>query len=128
MFKKEICYSIISLSILSLGGWLIHLSHHSPSEAAINWIPAILGFITVFVLPFMFNHPTGARWAFLITMIAIIAGTITMADFSFDHRPETITLSSIIFKTMFPDILILWAKFPLALSILQYWRTREIKA
>ena len=128
MFKKEICYSIISLSILSLGGWLIHIKHHSPSEAAINWLPAIIGFITVFILPFMFNHPKMARWAFLITMIAIIGGTITMADFSFDHPPKTITLGSLIFETMFSDILILWAKFPLALSILQYWRLKEIKA
>ena len=128
MFRKEICYPIISLSIISLGGWLLHVKHHPPAEAAINWLPAVIGFITVSILPFMFNSSKTARWAFLITVIAIIGGTIMMTDFSFDHPPETITAGSIIFETMFPDILILWAKFPLALFILQYWRSKEIKA
>jgi hypothetical protein len=128
MFRKEICYPIISLSLLSLGGWLVHVGHHSPAVAAINWLPAIIGFATTFILPFMFNYSKTARWAFLITVIAVIGGTITMADFSFDHPPETITLGSIIFQTIFPDILILWAKLPIALSILQFWRSKEIKA
>jgi hypothetical protein len=126
MFKKEICYPITALSLLSLGGWMFHIRIHPPSaEATINWLPTIIGFITTFVLPFMFSFASTARWAFLITIIAIVGGTITMADYSFDNPPQTITLLTILLETTLGDIIILFAKLPIALSILQYWRKQE---
>jgi hypothetical protein len=128
MFKKEICYPITALSLLSLGGWMFHIRIHPPSEQAINWLPIIIGFVTTFVLPFMFSYASTARWAFLITIIAIIGGTITMTDYSIDHPPQTITFLTILLETTLGDIIILFAKLPLALSILQYWRKQDKKA
>ena len=124
MSKKEIYYPNISLALLSLGGLLIHIRIHPPSEEAINWFPAIIGAVCTFILPVMFNYSKTARWAFLITMISVIGGVITMADYSIDHAPEKITFVSILLNTTFPDIVILLVKVPLALWILQYWRSK----
>jgi hypothetical protein len=128
MFKKEICYPITAFFLISLGGWLLHLRIHPPSAAAINWLPAIIGFVTTFILPFMFGSASTARWALLITIIAIIGGTIFMTDYSFDHPPETITPVTIILQTMLADIIILFSKLPIALTIVQYWSRQEKKA
>ena len=128
MIKKEILYPNLSLALLSLGGLLLHLKVHPPSEAAIYWFPAIIGCVCAFILPFMFNYSTPARWAFLITMISVIGGIITMADHSIKYPPKNITFMSIILRTTFPDIVILLVKVPLALSILQFWRSQEVKA
>jgi len=128
MIKKEILYPNLSLALLSLGGLLLHIRIHPPSEAAIYWLPAIIGCVCAFILPFMFNYSTPARWAFLITMISVIGGVITMADHSIENPPQNITFLSIILRTTFPDITILLAKVPLALSILKFWRSIEVKA
>ena len=117
MFRKEICNSIYAFSLISLGGWLLHLRIHSPAAAVLNWVPAVIGVVTTFILPFMFNRSSTARWAFLITVIAIIGGTITMADYSFDNPPKTITFITIILQTTIADIIILFAKLPIALSL-----------
>jgi hypothetical protein len=128
MFRKEICNSIYALSLISLGGWLLHLRIHSPANAVFNWVPAVIGVVTTFVLPFMFNRASTARWAFLITVIAIIGGTIAMVDYSLDNPPKTITFVTIILQTTLADIIILFAKLPIALSIMQYWRSQVTKA
>ena len=127
MFRKEICNSIYAFSLISLGGWLLHLRIHSPAAAVLNWVPAVIGVVTTFILPFMFNRDSTARWAFLITVIAIISGTIAMADYSFDNPPKTITFVTIILQTTLADIIILFAKLPIALSILQFWRSQKTK-
>ena len=128
MIKKEVLHPNISLALLSLGGLLLHLRIHPPSEDAMNWFPAIIGAVCAFILPVMFNYSKTARWAFLITMISVIGGVITMADYSIDHAPEKITFVSILLNTTLPDILILLAKVPLAISILQIWRGIDKKA
>ncbi len=128
MFKKEVFYPNISLALLSLGGLLFHIRIHPPSEEAINWFPAIIGSVCTFILPIMFNYSTPARWAFLITMISVVGGIITMANYSIGHPPQVITFSSIILRTTFSDIVILLTKVPLALWILQYWRLNDRKA
>ena len=128
MFKKEIFYPNLSLAFLSLGGLLLHIRIHPPSEAAIYWFPAIIGVVCSIILPFMFNYSTPARWAFLITMISVIGGIITMADYSIDHPPQNITFVSIMLRTTVPDIIILLAKLPLAIAILQFWRSQDKKS
>jgi hypothetical protein len=128
MFRKEICYPITAFSLISLGGWLLHIRIHTPSQSAFNWVPITIGAVTTFILPFMFSFPSTARWAFIITVIAIIGGTLAMADYSFDNPPKTITFVTIILQTTLADIIILFAKLPIAFSILQFWRSQDIKA
>ncbi len=124
MFEKQIRAPILALFLISLGGLLLHLRIHWrwPPEEIYVWIPAIVGVVTTFVLPFMFNNSKTVAWAYLITMVAVIAGTIAMAYFSFKTWQGPVTIKGLILETTLADILVLWAKLPLAQIILRYWR------
>jgi hypothetical protein len=57
MFRKEVCMPILGLFFISLGGLLLHLRIHPPTDEASNWIPVVFGVLSVIVLPFLFNSP-----------------------------------------------------------------------
>ena len=129
MFKKGIRGPIWALFFLSLGGLLLHIKIHPPAEEAEYYIPVVVGLITTLILPFMFNYEKTVRWAFLINVIVIIVGTVTMAHYSFEHwgKETPVTLLNVIYagpKTTFPDIVILFAKLPLGLAILSRFHTK----
>ena len=126
MFRKEIRGPIWGLFFISIGGLLLHLRIHPPVTAQgkidlFNTLPVIFGITTTFVLPFMFNSRKGFAWAYLINLAAVIAGTIAMAYYSFKNPPDEITATNIILQTTLADILILFAKVPIAQLILKYW-------
>ena len=125
MGKKELCKPILALFFISLGGLLLHLRFHKvvgEGAEAEYWIPTIFGLVTTFVLPFMFYSRGGAKAAYLITWLAVVIGTITMAAYSIEHMSGPVTFGSIILGSTLADILILFAKIPLAQMILQWWK------
>lgn len=125
MFIKEIRNAILALIFISAGGLLLHLRIHPVSKDLLNVLPLIIGTVSVFVLPFMFNNRQMYLWAYVINLLSVVAGTIAMAGFSLRHPPEHITLISIILQTTLADIMILAAKLPIAESILQYWQMKD---
>ena len=122
MFEKQIRAPILALFLISLGGLLLHLRIHWPPKEVSVWLPAIFGVLTTFILPFMFNNAKTIAWAYLINLAAVIVGTIAMANFSLENWQGSVTIKGLVLQTTLADILILWAKLPLAQIILRYWR------
>jgi hypothetical protein len=122
MFEKQIRAPILALFLISLGGLLLHLRIHWPPKEVSVWLPAIFGVLTTFILPFMFNNAKTIAWAYLINLAAVIVGTIAMANFSLENWQGPVTIKGLVLQTTLADILILWAKLPLAQIILRYWR------
>lgn len=122
MFEKQIRAPILALFLISLGGLLLHLRIHWPPKEISLWLPAIFGVVTTFVLPFMFNNAKTIAWAYLINLAAVIVGTIAMAHFSIENWQGPVTMKGLVLQTTLADILVLWAKLPLAQIILRYWR------
>ena len=122
MFEKQIRAPILALFLISLGGLLLHLRIHWPPKEISVWLPAIFGVVTTFVLPFMFNNAKTVAWAYLINLAAVIVGTIAMANFSLENWQGPVTIKGLVLQTTLADILVLWAKLPLAQIILRYWR------
>jgi len=123
MFRKEIRNEILAIFLIALGGLLLHIRIHTLQASAFNIAPRIVGIISIIVLPFLFNSKKTAPIGYVLNLIAIIVGTIAMADFSIDNWNEPVTVSNIILHSTLADILILLARLPIAHSILRYWRT-----
>ena len=102
---------IAGLFLISLGGWCLHIRVHPIDADSVNYIPYISGLISVFVIPTMFFFDKLNPYAYVLTGMTVIIGTITMSDFSMSNLPHKISFSSLILSTTLPDILILWSKF-----------------
>ena len=127
MSKRNLCLPITALFFISLGGLLLHLKIHPPLQEAEYWTPAVFGIVTTFVLPFMFYYRKSAMWAYLVTWLAVVVGTVAMIAFSAEHWEGEVTLRRLILDSTFPDIMILFAKVPLAHMILKWWK-KQAKA
>ncbi len=128
MLKKEMGAPILALFFVSLGGLLLHIRIHPPSEEAFHWVPVIFGVISTFVLPFLFSNARTVAWAYLINMAAVVVGTITMAAVSIEAWEGAVTLDGVLLRSTFPDIMVLFAKLPLAHHILRHFRPKTIEA
>lgn len=124
MSKKGVLAPILSLFLMSLGGLLLHLRIHPPGSEASHWIPAVSGIATTFALPVMFYYRKTVTWAYLLTWVAVIVGTVMMADHSVDHWVSEVTFKRVILESTIADIAILWAKIPLAYMILRIMRPK----
>ncbi len=123
MFRKEICPQILAIFLIALGGLLLHIRIHTLEASAFNIAPRIVGIISIVVLPFLFNSKKTAPLGYVLNLIAIIVGTIAMAYFSISTWNEPVTVSNVILHSTLADILILAARWPIAHSILRYWKT-----
>jgi hypothetical protein len=85
---------IIGIWFLALGGWGLHLFIHPPAKETSNLIPFIAGLISVILVPLLFSFKRTLPYAYVLNGMLAIVGTITMLKYK-----------------LFPDILILWAKF-----------------
>jgi hypothetical protein len=121
MKKKDYLRVILILAIffLALGGWLLHLRIHPIARDAENWIPAIAGFISVFVIPVLFIFRSTISFAYLFNGMTVIIGTITMVHFTLENPPQVWTLETILFGTLFADIMVLWGKFTLGKALFE---------
>lgn len=99
MKKRIKIYLIFGLVCTSLGGGWLHYLIHPHARVAYGWVPFIVGLITVILVPILFYFRKTLNLAYLINGFSVILGTIAMTNFSLEMRP------------LWPDILILWAKF-----------------
>ncbi|EPR43111.1 hypothetical protein dsx2_2471 [Desulfovibrio sp. X2] len=99
---------------LSLGGLLLHLRLHPPSEALAHWVPFITALINTLVLPWLFLRRETAPWGCLAAWFTVILGSTAMAWTAAVSWQGPVTAQTVILKSTLPDILILWTKLPLA--------------
>ena len=99
MKKKIKILLIFGLFFASLGGGWLHYLIHPYAKVAYGWVPFIVGLISVLVVPILFYFRKTLNLAYLLNGFAVIIGTIAMTHFSLVLRP------------LWPDILMLWAKF-----------------
>jgi len=123
MFRKEVRNEIFAIFLIALGGLLLHIRIHTLEASVFNIAPRIIGIISIIVLPFLFNSKKTAPFGYALNLVAIIAGTITMAYFSISTWNEPITVSNMLLHSTLADILILAARWPIAHNILRYWKT-----
>ena len=119
---------IIALFTVSLGGLLLHMRIHPPSEITRNLIPFFAGIISIIVLPVMFLFKKSMTYAYVINGIIVIIGTITMVHFSILNPPVPITFQAILFQTLFADVVILFTKFFLGKSLFELEMFKTIDA
>lgn len=104
---------LAGLVALSLGGWLLHLRAHPLSGNGANWVPFLTGIVSVVVIPALFCFKRTLPWGYLANGMIVIVGSIMMAHFSIARlaaQPGFPGLDTILLKTTFPDIAMLWAK------------------
>jgi len=118
--KKTVKVTLIAaLFCLSLGGWLLHYRIHPPAKEAIYLVPFFTGLIGVFCLPALFYFRKTILYGYLINGFIAIAGTILMAQFSYEHFQGALTIPNILFNTLFADIILLWARFSVGKALFE---------
>ncbi len=110
---------LIALITLSLGGFLLHLRIHPISKNSSNLVPVISGILSILVIPMLFSFKKTIAYGYVLNGFLVIIGTIAMTHFSLVHRPNPLTLGTLLFNTTFCDILILWTKFFLGKSLFE---------
>jgi len=121
ILKKEIRSAILSLWLLSAGGWLLHFRIHPISQNSSFYIPFIFGLFHILVTPWLLNFKKTVLAGYLATGLGVIIGTVTMAHFGLSHLPESVTFMHILFKTTLADILILLPKLIIAHGIFRHF-------
>ncbi len=125
MFRKEVCMPILGLFFISLGGLLLHLRIHPPTDEAYNWIPVVFGVLGVIVLPFLFNSPRTVAVAYLLNAVSVVAGNGAVTWHSIEHWQGPVSWDAVLLKSTLADSLILLAKLPIAHTILRHFRPKN---
>ena len=125
MFRKGVCVPILGLFLISLGGLLLHLRIHPPTNEASNWIPVVFGVLSVIVSPFLFNWSRTVAAAYLLNAVSVVVGIVAMALYSIEHWQGPVTWDAVLLKSTLADILILLAKLPIAHAILRHFRPKN---
>lgn len=80
-------------------------------------IPAVFCVLGIIILPILFNSARTVAWAYMLNVLAVVVGTVTMAWVSLANWQG-------IMNSTLPDILILAAKLPLGHMILRHFRPK----
>ena len=126
--KQKLRWLLVGgLFFISLGGWILHMRIHPPLNHAANSVPFVVGLISFTAVAAMFLSRKTLAYAYVVNGMLVIIGTITMTHYSVAKPPEEITFASLISKTLFPDILILFTNFMLGkvLFELEILKTEE---
>ena len=102
---------LLALIAISVGGLMLHLRIHPASKNASNFLPLISGILSIIIVPLLFSSRKTISYGYVLNGFLVLTGTIAMAHFSVVNWPQPSSLESILLKTTFPDILILWTKF-----------------
>jgi hypothetical protein len=121
---------LFSLLVLALAGYLLHTRIHPLEKDAGNIIPAVSGILSIVVITLLFCFRRTVAYGYVLNGMTVILGTIAMAHYSLKHPPEVWTLQTAVFRTLLPDIIILWGKFAVgkALFELELFRQPEAPA
>lgn len=127
MKKREGCLAAWGLFFISAGGLLLHVRIHPTRVDAFNWVPIIIGLVTMLAVPLMFCGRKTAPWAYLINVASVVVGLITMTHFSIEHwsKDMPVTLWNVLVNTTLADNLILLAKIPLGQLALKAIRAAD---
>ncbi len=98
---------ILALVLLSAGGFMMHSSFHNPSKVPWGYVPYISGLLSMVALPALYYFRRTLHLANILNGFTCIIGVITMMHFSLAMRP------------IYPDILIVIAKFYVGLAIFE---------
>ncbi len=130
MTRKESLKTTLlaGLITISFGGWLLHYRIHLPSANPANYIPFLAGIISVIVIPAMFMKRDLAPFAYILNGMMVVIGIITMAHFSIAHFKGPLTLHALLFNTIFPDIVMLTAKFFMGKALFDVIITQDLNA
>ena len=108
---------LVALALLSLGGLLLHLRIHPPTDQAYNAIPLVAGLLGVAVIPLLLAFRRTLDLGYILNGLFVIVGTITMAHYSIVHWPHPTSLASVLLLTTLADILVLWSKLFLGKAV-----------
>ena len=112
---------IIAFLLVTVGGLIIHTGIHSLKANPSNYVPFIIGLLSVFVLTFLFSFSKTVPYAYILNGMMVIIGTITMVHFSL-HRlllKPPLTLTGLIFHSLLGDTIILWTSLFIGKLILE---------
>jgi hypothetical protein len=126
---------LLALFTLGLGGALLHLRAHILPQLSQNpsfAVPLISGILSVIIIPLLFLSKKTIHYGYVLNGILVILGTVTMAHFSLAHLAVPISLGSLVLKTTFADIMLLWGRFFVGKSLFDlelfgYEQSREKK-
>lgn len=110
---------ILALFFVALGGWLLHLHIHPTGKDAEHFIPAVSGFISIFITPLLFISRRTTPFAYLINGMTVLIGTIAMTVSSMERLPAVWSINTILFETLFANIMVLWGKFALGKALFE---------
>ena len=119
---------IVGLIAASLGGWLLHLRIHPPSEDSTHLIPFFAGIIGIIIVPILFLYKKTIPYAYIINGFLVIIGTITMAHFSLLNIADHITFSTIFVGTLLADIALLFTNFFIGKALFELEMLKAIDA
>lgn len=108
---------VIGLTILSLGGWLLHVKIHPYSENMANLIPFITGLISIVLLPLLFSMRKTIHFAYILNGLICIFGSVTMAHFSLVKMSGPLTIKWLFVDSLLKDIFIVWGRFAIGKAI-----------
>ena len=103
---------------ISLGGLLIHVKIHPPTQSLYFWWASPIAAFNLVVLPLLLARPSTVGWGYLLNAGIVLIGTVAMAYFSLLSATGPLTLRFLFVDSTLPDILILLAKLPIAHLIL----------
>jgi hypothetical protein len=119
---------IFSLIGIALGGFLLHTRIHPLEKDAGNIIPAVSGILSIVVITLLFCFRQTIAYGYVLNGMTVILGTITMAHYSLKHPPEVWTLQTVLFGTLLPDIIVLWAKLAVGKALIELELLRQPEA
>ena len=127
MIRKELRLPILSIFLLSLGGWLLHMRAHpvsfdpaNPSNPAF-FVPFVAGILGIVAAPILLNYRRTVVVGYLLNGMSVVIGAITMALLSLGHLPSPLTPRGILFGTMLSSILLLFPKLFLGQIVLYHY-------
>jgi hypothetical protein len=127
MIRKELRLPILSIFLLSLGGWLLHMRVHpvsfdpaNPSNPAFL-VPYLAGILGIVAVPLLLNYRRTFVVGYLLNGMSVVIGAITMALLSLGHLPSPLTPRGILFGTMLSSILLLFPKLFLGQIVLSHY-------
>lgn len=109
-------YLIVSLFLISLGGFGLHFFIHNPGQQAYGFVPFISGLLSILLIPAFFCFKKTIHLAHILNGFTAIVGIITMTHFSIVKAP------------LLPDIAIVIAKFVLGRAIFQFEIFQNLEA
>jgi hypothetical protein len=119
---------IFSLVALALGGFLLHTRIHPLEKEAGNIIPAVSGILSVIAITLLFCFRQTVAYGYVLNGMTVILGTVAMAHYSLKHPPEVWTLHAIVYRTLLPDIIVLWGKFAVGKALFELELLRQPEA